>query len=376
MSKLNNLIDEFVEAALSPSEAIEKSKQITGKEIVGCFPVYTPEEIIYAAGFLPVGMWGGKTEIRYADKYLQSFCCSIMRSNIEYGIKGVYKSLKATIIPAFCDTLKCIIENWKVAIPDIPVIPVVYPQNRTDTFGYAYLVAEFTRFKSEMEKLSGKTISESELAAAFDIYENYRSLMRSFVEIVKDYPVTINARKRHLIIKSGYFMDKKHYSELMKELIDALKVMPKEKHSGPRVVGTGLIFEPIELTDIFVENQISLVEDDFAQESRQFRAVARTEGTAMDKMAYRVVDLRGCTFLYEEQKSKGDMLVEMVKRNKADAVFVSMMKFCDPEEFDYPIIKKKLDDAGIPILYIETEMHMDSYEQIRTRIQSFSEMLM
>ncbi|MDN5299165.1 MAG: (R)-2-hydroxyisocaproyl-CoA dehydratase beta subunit [Clostridiales bacterium] len=376
MSKLNNLIDEFVEAALSPSEAIEKSKQITGKEIVGCFPVYTPEEIIYAAGFLPVGMWGGKTEIRYADKYLQSFCCSIMRSNIEYGIKGVYKSLKATIIPAFCDTLKCIIENWKVAIPDIPVIPVVYPQNRTDTFGYAYLVAEFTRFKSEMEKLSGKTISESELAAAFDIYENYRSLMRSFVEIVKDYPVTINARKRHLIIKSGYFMDKKHYSELMKELIDALKAMPKEKHSGPRVVGTGLIFEPIELTDIFVENQISLVEDDFAQESRQFRAVARTEGTAMDKMAYRVVDLRGCTFLYEEQKSKGDMLVEMVKRNKADAVFVSMMKFCDPEEFDYPIIKKKLDDAGIPILYIETEMHMDSYEQIRTRIQSFSEMLM
>jgi bcr-type benzoyl-CoA reductase subunit C len=376
MSKLNNLIDEFVEAALSPSEAIEKSKQITGKEIVGCFPVYTPEEIIYAAGFLPVGMWGGKTEIRYADKYLQSFCCSIMRSNIEYGIKGVYKSLKATIIPAFCDTLKCIIENWKVAIPDIPVIPVVYPQNRTDTFGYAYLVAEFTRFKSEMEKLSGKTISESELAAAFDIYENYRSLMRSFVEIVKDYPVTINARKRHLIIKSGYFMDKKHYSELMKELIDALKAIPKEKHSGPRVVGTGLIFEPIELTDIFVENQISLVEDDFAQESRQFRAVARTEGTAMDKMAYRVVDLRGCTFLYEEQKSKGDMLVEMVKRNKADAVFVSMMKFCDPEEFDYPIIKKKLDDAGIPILYIETEMHMDSYEQIRTRIQSFSEMLM
>jgi benzoyl-CoA reductase/2-hydroxyglutaryl-CoA dehydratase subunit BcrC/BadD/HgdB len=256
------------------------------------------------------------------------------------------------------------------------VIPVVYPQNRTDTFGYAYLVAEFTRFKSEMEKLSGKTISESELAAAFDIYENYRSLMRSFVEIVKDYPVTINARKRHLIIKSGYFMDKKHYSELMKELIDALKAIPKEKHSGPRVVGTGLIFEPIELTDIFVENQISLVEDDFAQESRQFRAVARTEGTAMDKMAYRVVDLRGCTFLYEEQKSKGDMLVEMVKRNKADAVFVSMMKFCDPEEFDYPIIKKKLDDAGIPILYIETEMHMDSYEQIRTRIQSFSEMLM
>ena len=52
-----------------------------------------------------------------------------------------------------------------------------------------------------------------------------------------------------------------------------------------------------------------------------------------------------------------------------------MMKFCDPDEFDYPIIKKELDEAGVQQLYVEIEQQMDSVEQLRTRIQSFAEML-
>jgi benzoyl-CoA reductase/2-hydroxyglutaryl-CoA dehydratase subunit BcrC/BadD/HgdB len=52
-----------------------------------------------------------------------------------------------------------------------------------------------------------------------------------------------------------------------------------------------------------------------------------------------------------------------------------MLKFCDPEEFDYPIFKKELEAAKIPALYLEIEQQMDSVEPLRTRIQSFTEML-
>ena len=96
----------------------------TGKKAVGCFPYYTPDEIIYAAGLLPVGLWGGQTEIKLADKYLQSFCCSIMRINVEQGMKGMYDFLSAIVIPAYCDTMKCICDNWKVAVPQTRLIPV------------------------------------------------------------------------------------------------------------------------------------------------------------------------------------------------------------------------------------------------------------
>ena len=39
--------------------------------------------------------------------------------------------LKAALIPSQCDTLKCVCENFKVAVPKVPVIGVTIPNNRT-----------------------------------------------------------------------------------------------------------------------------------------------------------------------------------------------------------------------------------------------------
>ncbi|HWQ80049.1 MAG TPA: 2-hydroxyacyl-CoA dehydratase family protein [Anaerovoracaceae bacterium] len=375
MADIKKLINQLEEAALHPAKTVAESMKQTKKKGVGCFPIYTPEEIVYAAGYLPVGVWGGKTEIALADKYLQGFCCSIMRVNLEFGMKGTYNLLKAVIIPAFCDTLKCVCENWKAAVPQVPVIPIVYPQNRLLKSGFVYMVDEFNRVKKEFEKLKGSEITEDDLNQAFDIYENYRETMRSFAEVVKDYPVTMNARTRHLIIKAGYFMDKKYYTEMIRDLTEALKRMPPEEFKGIKIVATGYLGEPVELLDVFVGNNIAVAADDFAQESRQFRVPARKEGSALEKMAWRVVDQRGCTFLFEEEKTKGKMLIDMVKESKAQAIVVVMMKFCDPEEFDYPVMKEEIEAAGIPLLYLEIEMQMDSFEQLRTRVQSFAEML-
>jgi benzoyl-CoA reductase/2-hydroxyglutaryl-CoA dehydratase subunit BcrC/BadD/HgdB len=138
MSSVKEIISNLEEAARHPGKAVKASMESTGKKAVGCFPYYAPEELIYAAGMLPVGMWGGQSEIKFADKYMQSFCCSIMRENVEQGMCGVYDSLSAVIIPTFCDTLKCICENWKAAVPQIKLIPVVYPQNRAIGAGFEY----------------------------------------------------------------------------------------------------------------------------------------------------------------------------------------------------------------------------------------------
>lgn len=371
-----DIIKKLEAVALDPGKAVADTIRETGKDAVGCFPIYTPEEVVYAAGYVPVGMWGGKTEIKLADRYLQSFCCSIMRSNIENGIKGTYDMLKAVIIPTFCDTLKCICENWKVAVPQTPLIAMVYPQNRAIEAGIEYSCDELKRVKSELEKISGREITEEDVEAAWSVYEEYRQAMRDFVRIAADYPQIIGAKTRHLIIKAGYFTDKKIYTDYIRTITAGLAGEEKKPFSGQKAVATGLLAEPVELLEIFEAENIAFAVDDLAQESRQFRTVSRDESDVWHRMAMRIADQKGDTFLYEEEKTRGDMLIEMVKETGADAVVVFMMKFCDPEEFDYPVYKAQLEKAGIPVLYLETEQQMDSFEQIRTRVQSFSEMLM
>ena len=368
-------IKKLEQAALHPAKTVTEQIKETRKDAFGCFPIYTPEEIIYAAGLLPIGMWGGKTELKLADRYLQSFCCSIMRSNIEYGMKGTYNMLKGIILPTFCDTLKCICENWKVAVPQVPIVPIVYPQNRNIDAGFTYIVEELQRVKGELEKRIGKAISSDDLEAAWELYEEYRRTMREFTDVAAEYPHIIGSKSRHLIIKAGYFMDKKAYTRDIRDIIAGLNAEEKKPFAGNRVVATGLLAEPVELLDIFEENQVAFAADDLAQESRQFRTPGRSQGSFFEKMAGRICDQKGDTFLYEEEKTRGQMLIDLVREKKADAVVIFMMKFCDPEEFDYPIYKKELEAAGIPMLYLEIDQQIDSFEQIRTRVQSFTEML-
>ena len=69
------------------------------------------------------------------------------------------------------------------------------------------------------------------------------------------------------------------------------------------------------------------------------------------------------------------MIIDAVKKYGADAVVVCMMKFCDPEEFDYPILLQEFDSAGIRNLQIEIDQESTAFEQIKTRIQTFAEIL-
>ena len=374
MDRIKEIISSFDKISKNPADAVRAEMRETGKNAVGCFPYYTPDEIIYAAGMLPVGLWGGQSKIRQADRFLQSFCCSLMRENMELGMKGAYDFLSAIVIPTYCDTLKCVCENWKYAVPRADLIPVVYPQNRRTEAGMEYMITELKRVREELERIAERTVTEADLLDSIEVYEDYRTVMRTFTKLVNRYPKTLNAKSRHSVIKAAYFTDKKRYTEKISELIGELEQMPEEVSEGLKIVVTGILAEPEALLELFVENNCIISADDLAQESRQFRTFLAPGKTALETVARRMAD-QSCSTLYDETKCRGDLLIDLARKSHADGVVISMMKFCDPEEFDYPIYKKELEAAGIPMLYLEIEQQMDSMEPLRTRIQSFAEML-
>ena len=114
-----------------------------GKKVVGCFPPYTPEELVHASGMIPFGLWGGISKLELARSYLPAFACPLMQANMEFGLRGVYDGLSAVMIPAICDTLRCMTQNWRFGVKDIPLVPIVYPQNRSNPAAVDYLISEY-----------------------------------------------------------------------------------------------------------------------------------------------------------------------------------------------------------------------------------------
>lgn len=373
MDKLNSLLQELYDAGRNPEQTIQASLKETGKEAVGCFPLFLPEELIYAAGFLPIGLWGGVSEFQQSDRYLQSFACSIMRANMELAMSGKYNFLKGIFIPSQCDTLKCVCENMKVALPNMPIIGVTVPNNRTIQAAHQQLLNEFDYLIDALTKLQDSP-KPFQIAEAFAVYEAYRKVTMDFIRTVPSYLNTIGPKQRHYILKAAYFMDKATYAKKMQALLDELKQKPVEEFTGTRFVATGIMIDSEPVLDLLADLRIAVVDDLLCHESMQVRTPTREGGDELSKLAYRLIDLKAASPLYEPMKPRGELLAQMVKEHKADAVLFCLTKFCDPEAFDQPLVKKDLDRHGVKMLSIEMDQHVESTGQLRTRIQGFLEM--
>lgn len=370
---VNELLKQFNEIASSPKKQLDNYLK-EGKKVVACVPVYTPEEIIHSMGIVPFGTWGADTEIKEAKRYFPAFICSIMQSVLELGINGTYDGISAILIPSLCDSLKCLGQNWKYAVPNIPFIPMTYPQNRNNEVGKAFTKAGYERVIRDLEGSTGAKFSEEELGKSIKIYNAHNEAMRKLSVALVDYP-SITASQRSDIFKSAYFMLKEDHTALVEKFLEELNEMPKNDKKKIRVVTSGILADNKSLLNIFEENGIQIVADDIAHESRQYRVDTKEEGNSLEALAEKFANMDNCSVLYDVDKKRADYIVNLAKEYNADGVIIVMTKFCDPEEFDYVIIKKACDAANIMTLQIEVDRQMVNYEQANTMIETFKDMI-
>nr|WP_300094892.1 2-hydroxyacyl-CoA dehydratase family protein [Sedimentibacter sp.] len=373
MRTVNEIFEQFGKAAGHP-EHMMKQYLKDGKKVVLCAPVYTPEEIIHSMGMVPFGAWGADKEIEGAKRYFPAFICSIMQSILDLGIDGTYDGATAIVIPSLCDSLKVLGENWKYAVPGIPFIPMTYPQNRKTEAGREFTKNSYKRVIKDLEKYSGEKFSMKSLAESNKVYNNHNHAMRRLSDMLPDYDF-ITPKQRSDIFKSAFFMMKEEHTALVEELMEALEKTETKQNSKIRVITTGIIADNSDLLSILEENNMVVVGDDIANESRQYRVDAPCIEDALDSLVEKFVSMDNCSVLYDMDKKRGDHIVNMAAEKKADGIIILMTKFCDPEEFDYVMLKKAFEKARIPFVTIEVDRQMVNYQQANTIIQTFSDML-
>lgn len=197
MADLKQLLQEMSDVAANP-KAVLKKYLSDGKKVVGCFPIYTPEELVHAGGMIPMGLWGGQVSPAVAGRYNPIFTCSIMRSCLEYGMTDAYKGLSCAIMPMLCDTFRGMSAGWRAGVKDIPLVAFIHPQNRTDSGAAEFLAGEYMAVRDLLEKYTGCKITDQELEKSIEIYNQHSNVMREFVEVANNHLDVITPVVRHL----------------------------------------------------------------------------------------------------------------------------------------------------------------------------------
>jgi bcr-type benzoyl-CoA reductase subunit C len=374
MDRIQEILAQFEEASEHPYRAIQ-TYNTQGKKVIGVAPYFVPCELIHAGDMYPVELWGGSIEPSEAYQYYPVFYCSILLSLLEYGLKGDYDFLSGIIIPTTCDGLRNLEENWKYAKPDMPVIALTQPANRKAQVAEEYYVEELHRIAAELEKIGGKHITDAALFESIQAYNKQKALMREFSVVANSHLDIFTPKLRHYVFKAARVMPVEIHSALVEELLKELAERPAHNFAGVSLVATSILLDSTELLDTLEKEGIAIVGDDIAGESKRYETDAPAHVDPFVSLARVWSRIEGCSVLYDPKKLRASMLVDLCRQRQADGVLISIIKFCEEEEFDYPILKKTFEKEGIPVLYLETETQGRIDEQAATRIQAFKEML-
>ena len=368
---LNDILNKVHDIAVSPRRQMEEYLK-QGKKVVLTAPVYTPEELIHSMGFVPMGAWGADMEVNRAKEYCPAFLCSIVQTILELGIKGAYEGASAIVIPSLCDTLKGLGENWKYAVKDIPFIPMTYPQNRKPEYGIAYTKAGYERVIRNLEK-TGAEFSMENLQRSNAVYIRHNKVMRRLEKALAEHP-EITAAQRSDLFKSAFFMLKEEHTELMEQFLAELGTEQPGEEKIPVLV-SGILTDSQGFNEILDELNMHIVADDVAAQSRQYRTDVPEASDALQALAEKFAQMDNCSVLYNRKKPRIQWMIDTAKERKAKGIIVVLTKFCDPDEFDYALIKKVCEKENIPLTLVEVDRQMVHFEQVRTNLETFRDVI-
>ncbi|RXZ71632.1 2-hydroxyacyl-CoA dehydratase subunit D [Fusobacterium necrophorum] len=377
MEEIKELLEQFKYYANNPRKQLDKYLA-EGKKAVGIFPYYAPEEIVYAAGVVPFGVWGGQGPIERAKEYFPTFYYSMALRCLEMALDGTLDGLSASMVTTLDDTLRPFSQNYKVSAGrKIPMIFLNHGQHRKEDFGKQYNARIFKKAKEELEKICDVRVTDENLKKAFEIYNENRSEKRKFIKLAATHPQTIKASDRCHVLKSSYFMLKDEHTALLKKLNEKLAALAEETWDGVRVVTSGVITDNPGLLEVFDAYKVCIVADDVAHESRALKVdIDLSIEDPMLALADQFARMDEDPILYDPDIFKRPKyVVDLAKENNADGCLLFMMNFNDTEEMEYPSLKQAFDAAKIPLIKMGYDQQMVDFGQVKTQLETFNEIV-
>ena len=383
MTNLADLVSQYREPLEnSPLElARERKKSHPDRKFIGCYPVYTPVELIHAAGMVPVGVMGGgnRLEIAHADSRFQSFVCSIVKSTLELGLTGQLDFLDGIVFHSICDPARNLGSVFKRNFPRLFVEYIHFPQNMTSPHTVNYLAAEYRRLKTGYESVAGRAITDDDLRRSLGIYNEQRRLLRELYALRAEKPQNVSAVESYIVTRLATLLPPEEHITILKDALATLRQRDERPKDRIRVVLEGSFCEqpPLELIEGLEAAGCYLLDDDFLTGWRFFVEDIPVNGDPVRNLAEAY--LRRSVYSgvkHDTRQPKAKHLIDRIKETGAAAALILSAKFCEPALFDYALYKRALEKEGIPHLFLEFEEKMWIFDKARTEVETFVESML
>ncbi len=351
------------------------------RRLMGCFPVYTPEEVVLATGFVPVHLYGGGNlvEIDHADSRIQSFVCSIARSTFELALTRRLDVLDGMLFPSICDVSRNLSGIWRRNFPDRIAEYLHLPENLASAHAVPYLRHELERLERTLTAVSGVQPSAGDYRRVFSLVNGQRALVDDLYALRSAAPWSVPLADGYAVVRAGGMMPRERHLPLLRAALAGFSALPARPQDRVRVVVEGSFCEqpPLELLQTLEEAGCYVVNDDLLLGQRWHSEPLPLDGDPLETLARHLMERCVPSAVHHPgPATRGPALVRKVRVARAEGVVFCIAKFCEPALYDFALLKRALEAEQIPYLAFEFEEKMSTFESVRGQLETFVESIL
>ena len=373
--KLLNKVQQAFEQNVIDIETMKNE----GKKAVGCYCLYSPVELIVAAGAIPLPLCGTKNDpITAAEEVLPRNLCPLIKSS--YGFARTdscpfFRFSDIIVADTTCDGKKKMFELME-EYTHVHILQL--PQNQITKEAFEPWVAEVKKMKAVLEEITGIKIDNDKINAAVNFLNRERDAKKALMDLgqLKPSPIT-GTDLVNILFKVGFLADKEKGIALMQEIVETYKNKDERPYteSTPRVLVSGV---PLgvgsdKVVRIIEEAGACVVGFENCTGYKQVFTIPETNDPirALSKQYLEIP----CSVM-SPNTGRLDLLESMVNDFSVDGVVDLTWQACHTYNIESFSVEKFLQEkTGTPLLHLETDYSDSDTEQLRVRIEAFIEML-
>lgn len=348
-----------------------------GAKTIGCMGSDVPEELLIAAGFLPVRISGdpqGKNQ--QADLYLEMAFDPVARSQFDRLLDGTYANLDHLVISNSTDVLVRLyfylreihrLEPQR-AIPNFYFYDFLFMLTRTSNL---YNRDRLRDLKDVLCRWQGRPITEDSLHKAIAVCNENRRLLNKFAGLRGPEISRVSGVEALEVIGASLFMPREEHSRALRDLLE--EAQGWSALNGTRIFVSGAVHEQPDFYELVESCGAIVVGEDHDWGDRHF---LRNVDPKVEPIAA-IVDryqLRLASPKKALVSQRVRAVIDGVKATGAQGVIFFIRQWDEAASWDFPEQHKALKAMGIPsLLLVNQKYPLNNTEELKADISQFLE---
>jgi benzoyl-CoA reductase subunit C len=359
-----------------------KSLQGKGRLLAGYMCTHVPEEILYAAGIIPVRILSAHESQAMTRSYIHETYCSFSHDCAYQGLQHNYDYLDLIVHSSSCIHMAEAFNVWvRFAGFQQKSFLIPFPHIIHTKHASGMMVKSYGEFKQFIEKFAKKSIRDADIESAIKVYNHTRRLLKRLWEFLRRDNPPIMGPEVAAVTLAAQVMDKQECNQMLEQLIQRLEAEPGKEPSGVRLMVTGGACDDLRIFDL-IENlnyKASLIFVDSCTATRYFWfEVPEDRPDKLEAIAEGYISRIPCPAKDNVpgtgEKKRFRFIRQFIEDYKPDGVVFLYQRFCSPQSMDIVALKPIIDMLGVPW----TELELDTtvpVTQFGTQLEALVEII-